>query len=200
MPVKQAYEDDEPTNEDGQTSKKTRDKRKSSTGKRSQRRTESRRKEERGLFTINNITVQVILRKDILSWAIVPNEAQQNPSSGRTDTDSINLRDVYAISPVYDQWQWLLNSHTDASDANGSTAMNSKISSPAVNPHLRGFHLHTYDRTDDNILKESLVLFQSDSSPQIESWYQLLSKIIATCMFGNGTRSVNLVLSPATFR
>ena len=185
--MKQAYEDDDPTNEDAQTSKKTREKRKSSTGKRGHRRTESRRKEERGLFTINNITVEVILRKDTLSWSIVSNEAlaveaHQNQSNGRTDTDSVNLRDVYAISPVYDQWQWLLNSHTNASDANGSTAVNSQISSPAVNPHLRGFRLHTYDRSDDNMLKESLVLFQSDSSPQIESWYQLLSKIIATCM------------------
>ena len=33
VPVKQAYEDDDPTNEDAQTSKKTREKRKSSTGK-----------------------------------------------------------------------------------------------------------------------------------------------------------------------
>ena len=187
VPVKQAYEDDDPTNEDAQTSKKTREKRKSSTGKRGHRRTESRRKEERGLFTINNITVEVMLRKDTLSWSIVPNEAPAteahgNPSNGRTDTDSVNLHDVYAISAVYDQWQWLLNSHTNASDANGSTAVNSKISSPAVNPHLRGFRLHTYDRADDNMLKESLILFQSDSSLQIEGWYQLLSKIIAKCM------------------
>jgi hypothetical protein len=48
--------------------------------------------------------------------------------------------------------------------------------------HLNGFQLHSYDRIDENILQEILVIFQSDLPNQIGQWYQLLSKIISECM------------------
>jgi hypothetical protein len=108
--------------------------------------------------------------------------------TNRNNTQSINLHDVYAISPIYTQWNWSLNTTESVMGTTVSTA--NSISAPSVagssaSPHpsvLRGFQLHSYQHLQDNILQEILIIFQSTASNQIEQWYQLLSKMISQCM------------------
>lgn len=96
------------------------------------------------------------------------NHRKANPNM--EDVNSINLRDVYAVSPMFHQYNWLLQNNEDQSNMGVST------------PLLRGFQLHSYETMDDNILQEILVIFQSNSPNQIQQWYQLLSQRIAQCI------------------
>lgn len=81
---------------------------------------------------------------------------------------------VYAISPIHNRTNWTLN------NAESTTTM-TVSSAPTTDTQMRGFQLHTYDKMNDNILQEILVIFQSILPDQIERWYQLLSKLICEC-------------------
>ncbi|CAF1115815.1 unnamed protein product [Rotaria sordida] len=122
---------------------------------------------ERAFFTINNVTVEVILNNDILNWSDLSDESyydgiHRRKVSNRENMNSINLHDVYAISPIYDQCNSLLNTNENQS-----------------NMTLRGFQLHTYEIKHDNILQEILIIFQSNLPNQMKQWYRLLSKMIS---------------------
>ncbi|CAF5131268.1 unnamed protein product, partial [Rotaria sp. Silwood1] len=94
------------------------------------------------------------------------------------NVNSINLHDVYAISPIYYQSSLLLNTNENQSNMTISTTSLSST----LNLSLRGFQLHTYDTMHDNILQEVLIIFQSNLPSQMEQWYRLLSKMISECM------------------
>jgi hypothetical protein len=82
---------------------------------------------------------------------------------------------VYAVTPIYQRSTWVIN--------NNESPTITTVSNPSTTEcQLRGFQLHTYERMDENILQEILIIFQSDLPHQIERWYQSLSKIIAECM------------------
>ncbi len=95
----------------------------------------------------------------------------QRKSTKKDTMASINLHNVYAVSPLYNRWNWVLDNNDG--QVNISTSSDSQLS---------GFQLHTYERMDENILQEILIIFQSNEPNQIEQWYQLLSKIILECM------------------
>lgn len=106
------------------------------------------------------------------------------------NTNSVNLQNVYAVTPVYTNWNWSLNVNenvpgTTVSTANTltSSAVPSSSSSSTLsqNSVLRGFQLHSYQTMPENVYQEILVIFQSNDSKQIERWYQFLSKIISEC-------------------
>ncbi|CAF4592386.1 unnamed protein product [Rotaria sp. Silwood1] len=135
---------------------------------------------ERAFFTINDTTVEVILNNDILSWSNLSDETyyeetHQRKVSNRENVNSINLHDVYAISPIYYQSSLLLNTNENQSNMTISTTSLSST----LNLSLRGFQLHTYDTMHDNILQEVLIIFQSNLPSQMEQWYRLLSKMIS---------------------
>ncbi|CAF2328547.1 unnamed protein product [Rotaria sp. Silwood2] len=135
---------------------------------------------ERAFFTINDSTVEIILNKDMLSWSNLSDktyyeETHQRKVSNRENMNSINLHDVYAISPIYNQWNSSLNINENQSNMTISTT---SLSSTA-NLSLRGFQLHTYDIIHDNILQDMLIIFQSNLPNQMEQWYRLLSKMIS---------------------
>jgi hypothetical protein len=100
-------------------------------------------------------------------------ELHRRKTPNKDDTDSINLHDVYAVSPIYNRWNWLLNNNENQTVSNISSS---------TDAHLSGFQLHSYERMDENILQEILVIFQSNLPNQIEQWYRLISKIIAECI------------------
>lgn len=104
-------------------------------------------------------------------------EIDEEKPMNKENMDSINLHNVYAVSPLYNRWSWLLNNNNDEQQP---TSTMSNISS--TDCKLRGFQLHSYDRMEENILQEFLVVFQNNLPDQIERWYQLLSNIIAECM------------------
>jgi hypothetical protein len=93
--------------------------------------------------------------------------------------DSVDLHSVYAITPLYNQNNWSLNNNEYISGMTVSTSVNNNNISSS--PQLRGFQLHTYEKMDDNILREILIIFQSNLSNQIDQWFDLLSKIISEC-------------------
>jgi hypothetical protein len=101
-------------------------------------------------------------------------EIHQGKSPNRENMTSINLHKVYAVSPIYNRWTWLLN-NTNEDQPNMS------VSNTSTDAQLRGFQLHTYQRMDENILQEIFIIFQSNLPDQIERWYQLLSKRISEC-------------------
>jgi hypothetical protein len=101
-------------------------------------------------------------------------EIHERKSTKKKNMNSINLHNVYAVSPIYNRWNWYLN--------NNNEEQTNIIVSSSIDSQLRGFQLHSYERMDENILQEILIIFQSDLPHQIERWYQSLSKIIAECM------------------
>lgn len=123
-----------------------------------------------------------IKNREIFYCLISQGKTNEKTSVNQDKIDSINLKDVYAISPLYNQWNWLINNNENQSGMTVSTSMNKSLSLLSTNPPLRGFQLHSYDRIGDNILQEVRVIFQSNLSNQIEQWYQLLSKMISECM------------------
>jgi hypothetical protein len=102
-------------------------------------------------------------------------EIHQRKSLNRENMNSINLHNIYAVSPIYNQWTWLLNNTNEDQP-------NMTVSNISKDSELRGFQLHTYERMDENILQEIFIIFQSNLPDQIERWYQLLSKRIYECM------------------
>jgi hypothetical protein len=147
---------------------------------------------QKAFFTIHNTTVEVILENDILCWLTVTGESHDETSRRkpiiRDNTNSVNLQDVFAISPIHSHWNWSLNVNENVAGTTVTTAntLSSSVVPPSStlsqNSFLRGFQLHSYQNITDNILQEILIIFQSDDSNQIERWYQLLSKIIAECI------------------
>jgi len=101
-------------------------------------------------------------------------EIHERKPTKKKNMNSINLHNVYAVSPIYNRWNWYLN--------NNNEEQTNIIVSSSIDSQLRGFQLHSYERMDENILQEILIIFQSDLPHQIERWYQSLSKIIAECM------------------
>jgi len=111
-------------------------------------------------------------------------ETSRRKTTQRNNTQSVNLHDVYAITPIYTQWNWSLNQTESLLGSTISTA--NSISAPSASPHpsvLRGFQLHSYQHLQDNILQEILIIFQSTAPNQIEQWYHLLLKMISQCMY-----------------
>lgn len=96
-------------------------------------------------------------------------------SVNRDDTNSVDLHNVYTVTPIHKKSTWLLNNIENPTTTTGSNV-------PSTESQLRGFQLHTYERMDDNMLQEILVIFQSISSDQMEEWYQLLLKLVSKCM------------------
>jgi hypothetical protein len=148
---------------------------------------------QKAFFTINNTTVEVILDNDILSWSTVigetPDETSRKKHINRDNTNSVNLQDVFAVSPIHSHLNWSLSVNENIAGTTVSTA--STISSTSAAPPspnlsetlpLRGFQLHSYQTVEENMLQEILIIFQSNESSQIERWYQFLSKIISECM------------------
>ncbi|CAF0791783.1 unnamed protein product [Adineta steineri] len=132
----------------------------------------------RAFFTVNDSTVEVILDNDILSWSRVSNESSREESHQRKSTNkdhsnSIDIHDVYAILPVYNQYGWYLSNNERRTSI---TVSNLPLSSKS---QLCGFQLYSYERIDDNILQEIQIIFQSTIPNQIQQWYELLSKIIS---------------------
>ncbi|CAF3646886.1 unnamed protein product, partial [Rotaria sordida] len=149
---------------------------------------------ERALFTIHNITVEVILENDTLSWSTVTGEIPHEETSRRKSThrekfanrdnvNSINLQNVYAVTPLYTQQNWSLNAETitgtSVSTLNSISTPTMPSATPTQDSVLRGFQLHSYQTTQDSILQEILVIFQSVQPTIIEQWYQLLSKMVS---------------------
>ena len=100
-----------------------------------------------------------------------------------SQAESINLANVYAISPIPIQGSWPINVNESVAGTTVTTA-NSIAGSRAFfssssNVPLRGFQLHTCQTTLNNILQELLVIFQSNSSALIDEWYQMLAKKIS---------------------
>ncbi|CAF3715851.1 unnamed protein product [Rotaria sp. Silwood1] len=143
---------------------------------------------ERALFTVHNITVEVILENETLSWSTVTGEiphedTSRRKSASRDPVSSVNLQNIYAITPLHTHHNWSLNAETLAS---GSVSTVNSISVPGISLSnsnqdsvLRGFQLHSFQTMPDGILQEMLIIFQSSQPTQIEHWYQLLSKIIS---------------------
>ncbi|CAF1086039.1 unnamed protein product [Rotaria sordida] len=149
---------------------------------------------ERALFTIHNITVEVILENDTLSWSTVTGEIPHEETNRRKSThrekfanrdnvNSINLQNVYAVTPLYTQQNWSLNTETitgtSVSTLNSISTPTMPSATSTQDSVLRGFQLHSYQTTQDSILQEILVIFQSVQPTIIEQWYQLLSKMVS---------------------
>ncbi|CAF1323422.1 unnamed protein product [Adineta ricciae] len=131
---------------------------------------------ERAFFTMNNVTIELVLNKNILSWSKViddPSPESKNPqerTSSSNDIDFVDLHLVYAVLPVHYRRSWLLN------DSDSQSTENTSSVSPTS---LRGFELYSYEKTDDSSLQEIRISFQSNLPSQIHQWYRLLSKIIS---------------------
>ena len=140
----------------------------------------------------------MILEDDLLSWATVTNQSQDEASRRKT-ANSVNLHNVFAIEPIHTHWNWSLNINENVAGSTVATAntltsakspsASSKLSDNSV---LRGFQLHSYQTMTENILQEILIVFQSDDSNQIVRWFQVLSKIVAECNF----LSINVHINP----
>ncbi|CAF0726418.1 unnamed protein product [Adineta ricciae] len=131
---------------------------------------------ERAFFTMDNVTIELVLNKNILSWSKVivdPSSEGNNPqerTSSSSDIDFVDLHLVYAVLPVHYRRSWLLNDRDNQSTGNTSSV------SPTS---LRGFELYSYEKTEDSSLQEIRISFQSNLPSQIHQWYRLLSKIIS---------------------
>ncbi|CAF1157119.1 unnamed protein product [Adineta ricciae] len=144
---------------------------------------------ERAFFAIQNKTVEVIFANNVLSWADVTgepvgNEIHRRPSPDPNDQNSINLNDVFGITPIHSHSNWSMNVNENIAGTVISTSnsisgpMNASSTPLSQNSVLRGFQLHSYQTLTDNVLQEILVVFQSDDPNLIERWFHLLSKII----------------------
>ena len=74
--VKQAFEEEDPANHEDEKHHGTRTKSKkhsSSSDKHSQKKKVPEKVYERALFTLDNITVEVILNNDVVSWSTIRN-------------------------------------------------------------------------------------------------------------------------------
>lgn len=100
-------------------------------------------------------------------------EIYQKKPTEKNPADSVDLKDVYAITPICETEKW-------PSTYGGNLANTTNSSS--TTPKLRGFQLHSYRQLDDSSLDELLVIFQSNSATQIQDWFDLLSKRLAHCM------------------
>ena len=155
---------------------------------------------EKAFFSLNNLTVEVVLENNMLSWSTILGEGTLKiisinlrticnnsfvvaPSADKSedataviklDANLIDLHQVYAISPINSQSNWTSNNGEDAKTMTVSSAS-------AVETQLRGFQLHTYEKKTENILQEILIIFQSISPDLIQHWYRLLSKQITEC-------------------
>ncbi|CAF1264420.1 unnamed protein product [Didymodactylos carnosus] len=139
---------------------------------------------DRAFFTINNTTVEVELEDNVLTWSslngeigskedsIRPSSSSKNRRSTKHTTHSLNLRDIYAVTPVYARWNWTTNV-----GENGSTVSSTP---PVQNLQLRGFQLHAYEEIKKNILQEIVIMFQTSLPNQIEKWYHTLDKLVRT--------------------
>ncbi|CAF3990616.1 unnamed protein product [Rotaria magnacalcarata] len=122
---------------------------------------------ERAFFTINDSTVEVVLNNDILSWSTISSasgetsheDAHQRQAPNNEYLNSIHLHDVYAISPMYHESHRPLNINENQSDISLSNTTSSLSSSS--NLPLRGFQLHSFDKMNENILQEILIIFQN---------------------------------------
>lgn len=195
--VKQAFEDDETVKEEkkldenpnvNEKEKVTREKSKkrSKTSKKPSSpsdkddplKKEFETKQARATFTFNHISVEITLNDDLLSWTAVSggsanennNAAKNNPMASLED--SVRLKDVFAITPVYhNTWNWTLTAGAEKSTA-------SSPSTPSDAPELCGFQMHSHQKTNDSILQEILINFRSDKHEQIEHWFRLLTRIL----------------------
>ncbi|UJR13625.1 hypothetical protein I4U23_000638 [Adineta vaga] len=144
---------------------------------------------ESAFFAVQNKTVEVILQNDVLSWADVTgepigDEINRQTSADRNDQNSINLHDVFGITPINSNWNWSLNVNENIAGTTITTS--NSISAPMAssslalpqNSVLRGFQLHSYQTLPNNILQEILIVFQSDDPNLIDRWYHFLLKII----------------------
>ncbi|CAF3109817.1 unnamed protein product [Rotaria sp. Silwood2] len=142
---------------------------------------------ERVLFTVHNITVEIVLENETLSWSTVAgetphSETSRRKSANKDNANSVNLQNIYAVTPLHTHQNWSLGGE-NMSGTSVSTL--NTISTPAVlsstltqDSVLRGFQLHSYQTMQDGILQEMLIIFQSSQPDQVERWYQLLSKIV----------------------
>ncbi len=193
---KQAFEENE--NEDKlQTEEVSAQAKSSSTTTPASKTTDQDPLYEKAFFTINDLTVEVILDNNMLFWRTVPNESMfkvkksnkmmlffvlasvetitsTNPVH-KDNTNSVDLHDVYAVTPIHQRSTWLLSNNESSTTMNASNVS-------TTDSQLRGFQLHTYERMENNILQEILIIFQSISSDLIETWYHLLQKLISKRM------------------
>lgn len=113
----------------------------------------------------------------------VSNGTSRKKSPNQNEGESIDLHNVYAITPILAQGTWSLNVN-DSVAGTAVTTMNSiGTSRPMVPPSpttpLRGFQLHTCQTIYNSMLQELLIIFQNNSPALIDHWYQMLSKKIA---------------------
>jgi hypothetical protein len=100
-------------------------------------------------------------------------EMYQKKPTEKNAIESVNLKNVYAITPICETQKWILS---DGASSAGTTNLSS------TSPKLRGFQLHSYRELGDSALDELLVIFQSNSATQIQDWFDLLSKRLSLCM------------------
>ena len=100
-------------------------------------------------------------------------EIYEKKPTEKKPTESVNLKDVYAIMPICETQKWPLSYGGNLADTTNSSS---------TAPKLRGFQLHSYRQLADSALDELLVIFQSNSATQIQDWFDLLSKRLAYCM------------------
>lgn len=113
-------------------------------------------------------------------------ESSRRSSANRETTSSVNFHDVYAVSPIYTNQNWTLNTEnlagTNVSTSNSISIPLMPYSTVPQGLVLRGFQLHSYQTSQDNVLQEILIIFQSNDHSQIERWFQLLSKTVSECI------------------
>ena len=78
------------------------------------------------MVRILQLLVEVILENDILCWTTVTGESHddisQRKSIIRDNTYSVNLQDVFTISPIHTHWNWSLNVNENVAVTTVSTA------------------------------------------------------------------------------
>lgn len=130
---------------------------------------------------------KTICKYQHINLCVVHNDTTNRKKSvNRDNANSINIQNVYAVSPMYTHHSWTLggeNIHSSStSTSNTITSLSACPLSPSQDSVLRGFQLHSYQTLADSVLQEMLIIFQSNQLNQIERWYQLLSKIVSDCM------------------
>lgn len=121
-------------------------------------------------------------------------ENSSKKAAKRANAESIELEKVYAISPIYAPGHWSLNVNESVAGTTVSTA--NSIARPGTpgsgkSSSSRGFQLHTYQISLNNLYQEVLIIFQSNSSRLIDEWYELLSKRISRCKFERTSLLIN---------
>ena len=119
----------------------------------------------------------------------------ETKAENRANSESIELEMVYAISPLSTSGHWSLNVNENIAGTTISTSNSITRPGSSKSSSSRGFQLHTYQISMNNIYQEVLIIFQSNSSRLIDEWYDLLSKRILRCEFNSTERTFSTAIS-----